>query len=387
MFHLQVKREEAKGAARPYAGASVAYSVAGAPAGTVRTDKYGRYFVGGLGHGEVLSLHPEEKHSWTLTPVQQAVAAGREAKQAKPFVYEPDAVSLIQLLLIGKEGSALASWEREDIKDTVYYQLPCNQTLHLSCRTPDGVTADVKVASEAASEAATESVIRHDGNRVAVNLSKGGRKVLAITLSSGKRYTLVLDKPYGLFDIVTEHLGNVRVVNNNPLLNGGLKFSSCDWWYKKAGEGWKLVSTGGKLHYSVGAKISDKFGPNDSMRLVLYTVDGRAVATCADADVRSKGNANGSLGSKGEAGRIDDSAYPNPVAGGEKIYLKESILIAGREERYSTFRLFTSLGRLVADGNASLLVEGLTMPNDIGTYYLVLDGKAGRRTIQIAVGE
>ncbi|MDR0711984.1 MAG: hypothetical protein LBF67_06540, partial [Prevotellaceae bacterium] len=58
-----------------------------------------------------------------------------------------------------------------------------------------------------------------------------------------------------------------------------------------------------------------------------------------------------------------------------------------REARYESYRLFGSQGKLASSGKASVLLSGLTMPDTPGAYYLILEGKAGRRAIQIAVGQ
>jgi hypothetical protein len=44
------------------------------------------------------------------------------------------------------------------------------------------------------------------------------------------------------------------------------------------------------------------------------------------------------------------------------------------------------MGKLVSSGEAAALTDGLTMPEHAGAYFLILDGKAGRKVIRIAVG-
>ena len=117
------------------------------------------------------------------------------------------------------------------------------------------------------------------------------------------------------------------------------------------------------------------------MYIVLYTTTGNRIKTCPAAGISGKTG-----GSKSE-NDMDGYAYPNPVRGGDKIYLKESVITDGEQERYATYRLFNSVGMLMLSGSASALIEGLTMPETAGTYFLILDGKAGRRVIQIAVVE
>ena len=286
-------------------------------------------------------------------------------------------IDLVSLALMGDNGAKLVSRSYPGIDSTTRYEAPCNSALSsltIACTLPDGATGSIEgnpVAGSALSDHCYSWV---------VDVSKPGRKIFTIALSSGKRYTVVVDKRYGLVDLVVEHLGNIRVVNNNPAINGGFEFASCEWFYRESGEAWRLVQAGEKLFYSAGPSITDRFGPEDSMRVVLRTVDGSTIASCPDADISGKSVASGSSTS------LNKSAYPNPVRGGGKIYLKESVITDGQEHYYSTFRLFTSDGKLITGGSASALIEGLTMPNHPGAYYLILDGKAGKKSMQIVVG-
>jgi uncharacterized repeat protein (TIGR02543 family) len=287
------------------------------------------------------------------------------------------------LALLDENDNELVSLGYENISDATYYELPCNLTndsLTIAATLFDSATVRFEW------ESLSISVLPNTPYSWGVDVSKPGSKTFTIVFSSGKRYTLVVSKRYGLFDLITEHMGNIRVVLNNPELNGGLKFDFCRWHYKKAGDKWDVVQSGSKLYYSAGPSITDKFSPEDSMRVELRTVDGSALTTCPDADIAGKNSANGGSSSLKSDVDIDDYAYPNPVRGGSKIYIKESLFIASDgEERYSTCRLFTSQGRLVLSGSASALIEGLVMPETSGSYFLILDGKAGRRAIQIAV--
>jgi hypothetical protein len=298
--------------------------------------------------------------------------------------------------------AALATWRREEIPDTVYYKLPCSQNttiVRVSYTTPAGVSGWLAQEEDEGEENGTEKEAAYwqvSDSLIAVDVSKPGHKVFTIILSSGKRYTVVVEKPYRLFDAVIEHLGNVRVVNNNPNLNGGYSFTSCEWWKKVDGE-WQVVEIN-DFYYSAGPNATDKFSPDDSMYVVLYTAENLKISTCPDVTPRGAAEADNNNGDDGNGGNnsntsrrsdenVDNSAYPNPVSGGSKIYLKESVIIgSGGEARYATYRLFTSQGKLVLSGSAFVLIEGLVMPEQAGTYYLILDGKAGRKAMQIAVG-
>ncbi|MDR0565849.1 MAG: InlB B-repeat-containing protein, partial [Prevotellaceae bacterium] len=398
------KEEEAAERFAPYAGAIVVYTVGSAPADTVRTDASGRYRVSELELGDTVTLRLQEvERGWMATPLQQTCTISSAGLQADTIFYEPDTdtVSLLWLALIVNGNEQLASWSRKEIDSITYYQIGCNlnsSTLSIRYATPAGVTASVSMETETGAVEPLSSA----ENQIAVDMENPGRKVYYIDLSSKKRYVVVLYRRYGLFDIITEHLGNLRVVNNNPQTNGGLQIASCRWYMKQAAaEGdaaeWQLV--GNKLYYSIGPSATDKFTSQDSMYVVLQTEQGEQITTCVDVKVTSKNNENGGSGGSGGSSSSskedrDNSAYPNPVQGGGKIYLKESVIIGsddddggGSEEHYATYRLFTSQGKLVLSGSAYVLIEGLVMPETAGTYYLVLDGNAGRKTMQIAVGQ
>jgi uncharacterized repeat protein (TIGR02543 family) len=396
---IVMKKDAQSAAAVPYAGVSVAYSVNGAPAKTATTDAYGCYIISGLKKDDVVTLRPQEIRAWVATPSKQTLTAGSGSVGvvlANAFTYTPDAASLVALTLCGDIGGELARWERGQIGDTTYYELPCDQlsdTLRLEYTTPPGITGSVNVGeSEDENEGVGSPTLSSAGQSgttttIPLDVSKPGRKIVSIDLSSGKRYTLVMDRPHGIFDFVTEHLGNIRIVVNNPEVNGGFLFASCDWWYKKDGEeNYRMVQSGEQLYYTAGPTIRDKFLPNDSMYVVLRTAAGATLRTCPDIQGNATATASGGSNAKSEED-VDDSAYPNPVRGGSKVYLKRSIIAAdGQEELYATFRLFTSMGKLVSSGEAAALTDGLTMPEHAGAYFLILDGKAGRKIIRITVG-
>jgi uncharacterized repeat protein (TIGR02543 family) len=394
IWGMVMKREEAGNAASPYAGVSVAYAINGTPAGTALTDDYGRYFIGGLGDGDAVTLHPEEKRTWMVTPSQQTITEKSNVEQAEPFIYVPDTVSLRALTLRDAADEEFVRWEREQITDTTYYPLPCSysaDTLSVGYTLPPGV-------SDSVTDDTGKVVSQPLSNQIQVDVSKPGRKAFSINLSSGERYTVAVEKSPGLFDIVTENLwGHIRIVINNPAITGNPKFDVCTWRYKKydkyGEEDWETKS-GTKFYYTAGPSTTDKFDPRDSMSVILSTKDGYTLETCPD-DLQSRAAA---VGQSEED--VSDYAYPNPVAGGNKIYLKRSIITDGNgddeggddgdgdgegEVRYSTYRLFNSVGKLVSGGSASMLTGGLVMPKIVGAYFLILDGKAGRRVIRVVV--
>jgi hypothetical protein len=382
-----LKREEGSEVAAPFPGVRVAYAINGRPIGAVLTDSCGRYIIHNLGEGDVLTLTPEAKPSYMAPPEIQGVSvAGSFAQVADTILYLPDTVSLRGLTL--SDGrNAPKVWVRDSLADTLlYYTLPCGHadTVTISYLTPPGVTGQLDNPDSGTTQA---------GGLILVNVSKPGQKIVPITLSSGKRYTVVIGVRHRLFELITEHLGNLRIVINNPAHNGGLTFTSCEWWRKMSGGyesaiAWEVVERT-KLYYSAGPRATDRFSPGDSMYIVLTDSTGRATPTCPGSSVVSAasegGGGGGDEASARLRGKVDDSAYPNPVMAGGQLHLKGAVLFDEFGDRYATFRLYSSQGQLALSGSAAAFAAGLTMPDAPGTYYLILDGRAGRRAIHIAV--
>jgi uncharacterized repeat protein (TIGR02543 family) len=291
-----------------------------------------------------------------------------------------DPSSLMSLTICGVDGTLLEQLERDTITkigNTIRYRLPCGQdidSISVSYATPEGVNATITLHGTG---------IRESGDTVWVRTDSCGERSFSIKFfNEPKLYTVVIEKPYKLSDLVTEHLGNLRVVINNPLYNDGHTFKSCIWMDKN---GQPIDSASDKLYYFAGPNPkTDKFSPDDSMYIILTTDKGRRIETCPDG---GSGAGADKTANPNSLSSPNASAYPNPVRAGGKIHLKDAVLFDGEGERYSTFRLFSSQGQQVAGGNASDIASGLTMPDTPGSYYLILDGRVGRRTIHIAVGQ
>jgi uncharacterized repeat protein (TIGR02543 family) len=392
-----MKRDGSESAVVPYPNVNVAYTVNGSKvAKVVRTDAYGRYFIDSLSRNDMLTLKPEKRNTWTLAPESRTVNLQPLPSEemlggvvtVEPFIYTSEDTLLLSLALRDENGDMIDIFDREAIKDTIVYPLPCNRSvahLNITYATAGGTG---ELAPETGLGEEYTDIVQENDSLISVNVSKPGRKIVTIALP-GKRYTVVIDKRYELFDLITEHLGNLRVVINNREHNGGLAFTSCEWWRKKVEEGedaWKMVEEK-KLYYSAGPNAVDVFTPEDAMKIVLHTNDGKTIATCPGTDGKSAadlaGSGNGAAGRL--KGKVDDSAYPNPVMAGSKLYLKGAVLFDKEGERYTTFRLYSSQGQLALSGSASAFADGVIMPDTPGTYYLILDGRVGRRAIHIAV--
>jgi hypothetical protein len=314
-------------------------------------------------------------------------------------------IEMISLTIKDGNGNELKSWSSEDISETtiIPYTIPCNQgdveELELDCRFRPYVSSHISVRSDSLASGTTSIESKID-SVLRVPVSPYTRTTVSVESSSGidgpsMRYTIMLTKNFGLFDVVNKHLEDrVRVVNNNPKTNlTGLVFNACTWWHKRD-TGWSIGEENQLLYSS--ASLLKKFTDQDSMYLVLTLSDGTLLETCPDAGgaVADEGS-NGSVGT-GSTGKkstsMDTYIYPNPVHSGGAIRLKQPALSGSDdgEERYVKYSLFDNQGSLVLRADASALYggQGLIMPQASGIYYLLLEGKSGQRWVtKIAVGE
>jgi hypothetical protein len=327
--------------------------------------------------------------------------------QADTIRYTPDGVSMLLLALRDSKDRELVRWELEEISDTIFYQIPCNNNdiahLNIVCSLPSGVSGSFSAWADAvaggAAGAGEITPTAQSDSTLQLNVRHAGLRVITVTLNAAgnKRYTLVLNKNFNLFDVINEHLGALRVVNINPATNHTeLIFSACTWWHKRDSGLWH-VGEEKLLYYSAGTNIRDKFTEKDSMYLVLTLPNGSLLETCPDANhiVAGDGDENGSDGEGiGSAGtKVTDMAiYPNPVPSGGHIKIKHTDLTDDEDENnhYEQYFLYDTQGHLIFTGDALPLYEGqdLTMPQTPGIYHLLLEGKNGKRwTVKIAVGE
>jgi hypothetical protein len=322
---------------------TVTYSLSGLSAGSYAAPDNATY-----GDGKITT---------TTTPADSTPNAG-------------DAGNLIQtILIVNDKDSVLMRWDRDSISDVLHYRLPCNGEEFFLDQLKVKYTL---VSSPNVAISMQPTAIVHPIRRIFTT---------ELTGSQNKHYTVIVEKPFRLFDVVNEHIGYLRVVNNNPATNKhGLTFSACKWLYKRDSGEW-VTGELTRLYYAAGPSVRNKFTERDSMYVVLHTVGGELLETCPDANHTVYG---GSGVSKLSA---DLSVYPNPVAAGGVIRLKQVELLDGEDELYTKLYLLNAQGRPTFAGDASVLRSGLTMPEIPGVYHLVLEGKAGRKVVKVAVGQ
>jgi hypothetical protein len=305
--------------------------------------------------------------------------------------YRQDNIAIEEVTItISSTGDTLVRWWREKIPatpgDTIAYSVPCDVS-QLKVFYTSGKNINSTVDGE-----------KNDSGSIPIDSlpmgKRGYSKAVSVELSdsrtdsSSRSYTFVLEKPFGLFDIVIEHIGSIRVVNNNTRFNKhGLTFRSCAWYLKRETDAEFRPVGEKRLYYTAGESVYDRFKKTDSMYLDLLTTEGDLVTTCRDGTHdsfvdRKKAQAQSSQLS----GLV---VYPNPVPPGGTVKLKRDFFEDDEYFLHAKVYLFDVHGRLVYEGSASALYDGAgpTMPETPGIYHLVLESANGKRkNVKIAVG-
>jgi uncharacterized repeat protein (TIGR02543 family) len=248
--------------------------------------------------------------------------------------------------------SIVINGEAQPVKDTVYYTVPCGDN-----------NAKVEILYTVAAKP----------NTLYIDASRPFRLDTAITLTDGvqqKRYKLMLEKRFEFDSIVHAQLGGrLLMAVKSPANNGGFVFQQALWY--RAGDGKML---GNKFYY--GSPSGEVIA--DTLYVRLQDSTGTWLSSCPYHPVAPNVAAE----------EAPLAVYPNPVVVGGVVHLKEELLIdhnADLEERYANLHLIDVHGGVVYTGKASELLQGLTMPFTPGIYYIVLDGKAGKKAIQVTV--
>ena len=233
--------------------------------------------------------------------------------------------------------------------DTIFYTVPCGDTAQ---------TIEIVYSDSAA-----------NSHRLLIPASRPFKSDVVILQG---RYTLRLEKKFEFDSIARAQLGRkLLIANKNPENNGGFHFLKAEWWC--CAKGYRR-QVGSNFYYasSSGGAIADTI----YLRL-LDAVANVWLESCAyyppDASAATKER------------RIE--VFPNPVASGRAIRLKEDFFAdVSLEEQYEAFSLIDLQGKVRYTGKTAELMQGLIVPDiPAGLYYLMLEGKAGREAVQIAV--
>ncbi|MDR3189027.1 MAG: InlB B-repeat-containing protein, partial [Prevotellaceae bacterium] len=221
-----------------------------------------------------------------------------------------------------------------------------------------------------------EGVESTSGDTLTIPVPEGAfRRSIPITIfTSGNQrkeesYTLTLERRFEFNSIVHVQLGGrMLMVINNSEHNGGYHFKEAQWAYKDTdGNPHPAQGTNNKFYYISPTSSTI----TESMYVRLQDSTGTWLQSCLYAPPATSGAPR--------AART--SVYPNPVAAGGVVHLSVAV------EHYDTYRLLDVLGSLQRAGSAAELQKGLTMPGISGVYFLTLEGKTGKATVQIAVGK
>jgi hypothetical protein len=241
------------------------------------------------------------------------------------------------------------------ISDTVHYVLPCGY---------GSSSVDVVFTVSA-----SDTVFGYAGTgndreyRYTVDLSRKAvyhvdsvvieSTIPASIFAGGLRHTyyIAVEKRFEFYDIVSEYVDNILVVNNNPLTNGGYSFVRYQWYMND-------VPVGVRQDYSAGSTGLLSNNASTLYRVEMLTDEGVSLRTCANV---SGVTVNYS------------SIYPNPVPAGGSVHFTNVKLL----EKYTHAVLYSSSGVVMWEGVPSGLSSlGLTVPARSGTYVLVLSGSS-----------
>ena len=185
-------------------------------------------------------------------------------------------------------------------------------------------------------------------------------------------FKLKLEKPFEFGSIVCAQLGGkLLTVIKNPANNGRFDFQEVRWWRK---DGNIRIPAGDRKFYYVSPS-------------------GGIITDTVFAEVREAGSKDWRLTCpyipSVPTVELQPTVYPNPALGGVAVRLKaNSFAGAAVEEQYATFYLIDVQGNIVYTGKTADLVErGITFPVPAGVYYLVLEGKAGKKRLKIVIGQ
>jgi hypothetical protein len=183
--------------------------------------------------------------------------------------------------------------------------------------------------------------------------------------STTANYTLIVQKPFGFFDIVKEKFNNVLLVNNNPQTNGGYEFVAYQWF--KNGQ---LVGTG--QYYSAGEDLSNSLDTSADFSVKLTTKDGKVLTTCSTKISLQKS--------------ISAKLYPNPIQTGKVITVEADFPLAELETMQIS--LYSVSGQLVKTLKSSTVKTEIQLPDaESNMYIVVLETANIKKTLKVIVNK
>ncbi len=229
------------------------------------------------------------------------------------------------------------------VADDMYYKL--------DCQTPSIITIEIEPMPGG---------IVDKGDSFTLNVETPGIytipfSVLSQGSTTGKDYTLNIEKPFSLNDVVKIKWNNTLMLNVNKLKSFGYEIVGCQWY--KAGI---LIPGETNYFYSAGSKASDVLSNANTFGVEVTTRDNKKIRSCDDF-LTLKSN--------------EVSVYPNPVQIGVPVNLLADIddkLLIG-----AVIEVCDIAGNVVMTVDVESKLTTLSLPQASGLYILKLKGKDG----------
>ncbi|WP_428229437.1 T9SS type A sorting domain-containing protein [Flavobacterium sp.] len=176
-------------------------------------------------------------------------------------------------------------------------------------------------------------------------------------------YTIIVEKPFGFYDIVHQKFNNVLIVNNNPQTNGGYEFVSYQWF--KNGQ---QIGTG--QYYTAGEDLGNKLDPSADYSVKMTTKDGKILQTCTARVIIQKS--------------ISAKLYPNPVLTGKTITVEADF--PAEELANMQISLYSVSGQLVKTLKSTTVLTEIQLPDAESNMYVVVIETANiKKTLKVIV--
>jgi len=251
-----------------------------------------------------------------------------------------------------------ASLKNININGIVYNDVP--ELFSLDCHNMVN-EVNIEVAPndpDATVELATTSPGTIVDKLITVNTEKPSRQEITfiIVANDGKtkeEFTITIERYFAFDDLVITRWGSTMTVINNPLNNGGYKFISYKW-YRIRGNTKTEVSQD-QSYYPGEEHIN-----GDKYYVELTTDQNSVLRTCETAPTLRS---------------LIVKAYPNPISGGESIYIDADIEDELLEN--AVIEVYNASGHKVKEVKVTGRITPVTLESSTGTYIFKFKGKEG----------
>jgi hypothetical protein len=187
-----------------------------------------------------------------------------------------------------------------------------------------------------------------------------------VTAPSGaqQEYTIILERRFAFYDLISEKWGNLLVVDNIPEKNLGYEFLSYQWYHNNA-----PISGETGQYYSAGENDeTDKLGDVNEYYVEIMLVDGTKLRTCAvQIDATPQ---NASL-----------RAYPNPIKQGETLKITLPVT-ENQTDRYAEISVYSIRGTVILRQQATSPTIELKLNVPTGIYIIRVNGQSTKIVVE-----